>query len=75
MSRSRSSAEKAGAAFESVIGSYLARELDGDFIERRRLTAANDWGDITGVRDSLGQRLRSEVKNYGGRITPGPWVE
>ncbi|QRQ64958.1 hypothetical protein [Corynebacterium kroppenstedtii] len=75
MSRNRQSAKQAGRSFETLIATYLAQELDSDYIERRRLTGANDRGDITGVRDSRGQRLVLELKNYGGRITPGPWVE
>lgn len=75
MSRNRRSAKKAGTAFETAIATYLARELESDFIERRRLTGTNDRGDIAGVRDARGQRLVLELKDYGGRITPGPWVE
>lgn len=75
MPRNRQSAKKAGTAFETAIAAYLARELESDYIERRRLTGANDRGDITGVRDSRGQRLVLELKDYGGRLTPGPWVE
>lgn len=75
MSRNRSSAKQAGRSFETLIATYLAEELDSDYIERRRLNGANDRGDITGVRDSRGQRLVLELKNYGGRLTPGPWVE
>lgn len=75
MPRNRQSAKKAGTAFETAIATYLARELESDFIERRRLTGANDRGDIAGVRDARGQRLVLELKDYGGRLTPGPWVE
>lgn len=75
MSRNRSSAKQAGRSFETLIATYLAQELDSDYIERRRLSGVNDRGDITGVRDGRGQRLCVECKNYGGRLTPGPWVE
>lgn len=75
MPRNRASAKKAGTAFETSIATYLAEELDSDYIERRRLSGVNDRGDITGVRDARGQRLVLELKDYGGRITPGPWVE
>ena len=75
MPRNRQSAKKAGTAFETAIATYLARELESDYIERRRLTGANDHGDIAGVRDARGQRLVLELKDYGGRLTPGPWVE
>lgn len=73
--RTMKSAKQAGRSFETAIATYLAQELESDFIERRRLTGANDRGDIAGVRDARGQRLVIECKNYGGRITPGPWVE
>ncbi|QRQ65180.1 hypothetical protein [Corynebacterium kroppenstedtii] len=75
MSRNRRSAKKAGTAFETAVATYLAEELDSDFIERRRLSGANDRGDITGVRDSRGQRLCIECKNYGGQLEPGTWVK
>ncbi|MGV0336233.1 hypothetical protein [Corynebacterium kroppenstedtii] len=73
--RTMKSAKQAGRSFETAIATYLAQELESDFIERRRLTGANDRGDIAGVRDARGQRLVIECKNYGGRITPGSWVE
>ncbi|MDK7147213.1 hypothetical protein I6J24_06905 [Corynebacterium kroppenstedtii] len=75
MPRSRQSAKQAGRSFETLIATYLAKELESDYIERRRLTGANDRGDITGVRDSRGQRLVLELKNYGGQLKPGTWVE
>lgn len=75
MSRNISSAKQAGRSFETLIATYLAEELDNDYIERRRLSGANDRGDITGVRDARGQRLVLELKNYGGRLTPGTWVK
>lgn len=75
MSRNPQSAKQAGRSFETLIATYLAQELESDYIERRRLNGANDRGDIAGVRDARGQRLVLELKNYGGRITPGPWVE
>lgn len=75
MSRNRRSAKKAGTAFETAVATYLAQELESDFIERRRLSGVNDRGDVAGVRDARGQRLVLELKNYGGRLTPGPWVE
>lgn len=75
MSRNPQSAKQAGRSFETLIATYLAQELDSDYIERRRLTGANDRGDITGVRDSRGQRLCIECKNYGGQLEPGTWVK
>ena len=74
MSRNRQSAKQAGRSFETLIATYLAEELDSDYIERRRLSGANDRGDVAGVRDARGQRLVLELKDYGGRLTPGPWT-
>ena len=74
MSRNIQSAKQAGRSFETLIATYLAEELDSDYIERRRLSGANDRGDVAGVRDARGQRLVLELKDYGGRLTPGPWT-
>ena len=73
--RTLKSAKQAGRSFETLIATYLAQELDSDYIERRRLSGVNDRGDITGVRDSRGQRLCIECKNYGGQLEPGTWVK
>ena len=74
MTRNRQSAKAAGTRFETAIATYLATELDDDRIERRRLAGSKDRGDIAGLRHH-GQRLVVEVKDYGGQIKAGPWVE
>ena len=74
MTRNRQSAKAAGTRFETAIATYLATELDDDRIERRRLSGRRDRGDIAGLRHH-GQRLVLEVKDYGGQIKAGPWVE
>ena len=74
MTRNRQSAKQAGTRFETSIATYLAGELDDDRIERRRLSGRFDRGDIAGLRHH-GQRLVLECKDYGGRLTVGPWVE
>ena len=74
MTRNRQSAKAAGTRFETAIATYLAGELDDDRIERRRLAGSKDRGDIAGLRHH-GQRLVLECKDYGGRLTVGPWVE
>lgn len=74
MTRNRKSAKTAGTRFETAIATYLATELDDDRIERRRLRGRFDRGDIAGIRHH-GQRLVIEVKDYGGQIKAGPWVE
>ncbi|MGO1686495.1 MAG: hypothetical protein ACTHYR_16105, partial [Brachybacterium sp.] len=42
-------------------------------IERRARAGARDRGDISGVRH-MGQRVVLELKDYGGRYMPGPWL-
>ena len=74
MTRNRRSAKTAGTRFETAIATYLAEQLDDDRIERRRLSGRFDRGDIAGLRHH-GQRLVIEAKDYGGRLTVGPWVE
>ena len=74
MTRNRKSAKTAGTRFETAIATYLAEQLDDDRIERRRLSGRFDRGDIAGLRHH-GQRLVIEAKDYGGRLTVGPWVE
>lgn len=61
MTRTRTSARKAGTAFERQIADYLAAEVD-DRIDRRVKTGAKDRGDLSGVR-AHGQRVTVEVKN------------
>ena len=74
MARNRNSAKAAGQRFESLVTRYLRATLDDDRIERRRLSGANDRGDIAGLRH-MGQRIVVECKDYGGQLKPGPWVE
>jgi len=72
MTRSRASAKKAGSSFERSTADYLAQMVD-DRIDRRVKTGAQDRGDIGGLRH-MGGRVVIEVKNYGGRLLPGPWL-
>ena len=72
MTRTRASAKAAGTNFETLIATYLATHVD-DRIERRRLTGANDRGDLTGFRYG-GQRVVVECKDYGGRYLVGTWL-
>lgn len=58
----------------NLVATYLAHRLKNDNIERRALTGAKDRGDITGVRTVYGRRVVVEVKDYGGRLEPGPWL-
>lgn len=74
MSRTRASAKAAGTAMETLAARYLATALNDDRIERRRQAGAHDRGDITGVRTTLGERVVLEVKDYGGRLLVGPWL-
>ena len=60
--------------FETLVTRYLRATLDDDRIERRRMSGANDRGDISGLRH-MGQRIVVECKDYGGQLKPGPWVE
>ena len=46
-----------------------------DRIDRRVKRGANDAGDIGGARTRDGRRVVIECKDYGGRLSPGPWVE
>lgn len=72
MTRTRASAKAAGTRFETSIAEYLAARVD-DRIERRRQTGAKDRGDLSGIR-VLGNRVVAELKDYGGRLMPGPWL-
>jgi hypothetical protein len=75
MSRSRKSAKGAGTAMETLVTRFLASVLNDDRIERRRQSGSKDRGDVAGVRTVLGERVVIEVKDYGGRLLPGTWVE
>lgn len=72
MARSRASAKAAGARFERSIADYLAKHVD-DRIDRRVKTGSSDRGDIGGVRH-MGQRVVLELKDYGGQVKVGPWL-
>lgn len=73
MTRTLKSAKAAGASFETLIAKYLAQQID-DRIERRRLAGARDRGDLSGWR-AFGHRVVAELKNYGGRVHVGTWLE
>ncbi|GGK44800.1 hypothetical protein [Nocardia camponoti] len=60
--RTRTSAKKAGTAFETSIARYLAEHVD-DRIERRARTGRKDRGDLSGVRAPGGGRIVIEAKN------------
>src|SRR5690606_16031129 len=72
MSRNRASAKTAGTRMETLVADYLATHVDNR-IERRRLTGTHDRGDIAGLRH-MGERVVVEVKDHGGRVQPGPWL-
>lgn len=72
MTRSRASAKAAGTRHESSVVAYLADHID-DRIERRRQSGANDRGDVSGWRYG-GLRVVAELKDYGGRVLVGPWL-
>ena len=44
-----------------------------DRIDRRVKTGALDKGDIAGIRH-MGRRIVLELKDYGGKYLPGPWL-
>ena len=49
MTRTRTSARKAGSAFESLVVALLAEHVD-DRIERRARNGSKDRGDVSGLR-------------------------
>lgn len=71
MTRSRTTARKAGTTFERSIADALAEHVD-DRIDRRVKTGAKDRGDIAGVR-LHGQRIVIECKNTA-KISLGTWT-
>ena len=73
MTRSRASAKAAGARFERLIADALAQHVD-DRIDRRVKTGAADKGDIAGLRLSDGSKIVAELKDYGGALKVGPWL-
>ena len=73
MARSRSSAKAAGARFERVIADHLRDNVD-DRVDRRVKTGAQDRGDIAALRSAHGGKVVLELKDYGGRLEVGPWL-
>jgi hypothetical protein len=59
---------------ETATATYLAWRLDDDRIERRTRNGAKDRGDIGGVRTIAGARMVLEVKDSGGQVQVGPWL-
>lgn len=74
MSRSRTTARKAGAAFERAVADYLKEALCDDSIDRQVKTGAKDLGDIRGVKDAMGRPVVIECKEYAGRLHPATWI-
>lgn len=74
MSRSRTTARKAGAAFERAVADYLKEALCDDSIDRQVKTGAKDLGDIRGVKDAMGRPVVIECKEYAGRLHPAAWI-
>ena len=74
MTRTRTSAKAAGQRFERLIADHLREELSNEFIDIRPKNGRNDRGDIGGVRHH-GHAIVLELKDYGGRMLPGTWVE
>jgi len=72
MSRSRQSAKSAGTKHESSVVAYLAEHVS-PLIERRRQNGNRDRGDVTGLVH-MGGRIVLELKDYGGRVMVGPWL-
>ncbi|MTE24861.1 hypothetical protein [Microbacterium sp. ZXX196] len=70
--RSRTSARKAGSAFERAQADWLASRLDDDRIDRRVKTGAKDRGDIAGVR-LHGHRVVIECKSTATLALPA-WL-
>lgn len=74
MSRNRTTARKAGAAFERAVADYLKEALCDDSIDRQVKTGAKDRGDIRGVKDAMGRPVVIECKEYAGRLHPATWI-
>lgn len=73
MTRNRTTARRAGAAFVRRVSEHLAAHID-DRIEPRKETGAKDRGDMASVRSAHGLRVVVEGKDYGGRFLVGPWL-
>lgn len=72
MTRSRSSARKAGTLFERTVADYLAAQLDDDRIDRRVKNGSKDRGDVAGVRTFRGKRIVIECKDVA-TLSLGVW--
>lgn len=73
MTRSRTSAKKAGSDFETDVAVYMADRLNDDRIERRTKNGNKDRGDLTGVRTVTGQRVVVEAKNVA-KLNLAGWI-
>jgi hypothetical protein len=71
--RSRTSAKSAGSSFERLVADYL-KEHVSRFIDRMPKYGANDRGDIANVETFNQLPVALELKEFGGRLMPGPWV-
>lgn len=71
--RSRASAKSAGSSLERIVADYLKLHVSR-FIDRMPKYGANDRGDIVNVETFNELPVAVEVKEYGGRLMPGPWV-
>lgn len=70
MTRSRSSAKKAGSDFERSIANYLAEATGNDTIDRLVKRGSSDCGDIANVKFH-GHRIALECKNCAKTDLPG----
>lgn len=71
MTRSRTTARKAGTTFERIIADYLNEHVD-DRIDRRPRMGSKDRGDIAGVRTFKGRRVVIECKDVA-TLSLGTW--
>jgi hypothetical protein len=56
------------------VANWLKNHLS-QFIDRKVRTGAKDTGDIANVRTIDGKKVAVEVKDYGGRLKLGPWIQ
>lgn len=71
MTRNMRSAKQAGTRFETLVAGYLADSM-GLPVERRRLSGANDKGDLSGVV-AHGMAVAVECKDCS-RMALAEWV-
>lgn len=71
MTRNRTSAKKAGGAFERLVADYLNEHVS-PWIDRRVKRGAADRGDIGGL-SAHGQKVVVECKDVS-RLNLGGWV-